>query len=104
MKKNSRPTRKILQEFREISARRRIECREKYRLKIDHLTKKYRRSKEEILKKIPEDMQEFEELRIFDPDQYSDIEEESHEIKIIGDVELTEKELKKNYFHSSFFA
>ena len=37
LKKNSRPSRRMLQEFRNESAKTRVEYREKYRQKLDHL-------------------------------------------------------------------
>ena len=102
MKKNSRPSRRLLQEFRNQSAKVRIEHREKYRQKVEHLKRKYRDSKEELSRKIPEDLTALGGLRIFDPSRYEEIEKEEYDIKIIGDVEINEKELQVLKLHPKF--
>ena len=102
LKKNSRPTRNLIKEFREETARIRIEHREKYRVKIEHLKRKYRESKEDLVRKVPDEMEGLEDLRIFDHRKYNDIEMESYEVKVIGDVELTENELKVLKLHPKF--
>ena len=100
LKKNSRPARGILKEFREASAATRRECRKKYDEKIEHLKRKYReRNKDE---KLPEDMEDLSELRVFNEDRYDEIEKEKYDIKIIGDVELNEKELQILKLHPKF--
>ena len=102
LNKNSRPSRRLLKEFREHAAKVRIEYREKYRQKIEHLSKKYRDSKEELARRIPEDMIELGSLRVFDPSRYDYIEKENYDIKIIGDVEIDEKELLVLKLHPKF--
>ena len=102
LKKNSRPSRRLLKEFREESARVRIEIREKYKVKIEHLRRKYREDKEEQLRRIPPDMLEIGGLRIFDPQRYNEIEVEKYEVKVIGDVQLEENELKVLKLHPKF--
>ena len=102
LQKNSRPARRLLKEFREESARTRKECRKKYDDKIEHLKRKYRHNEEEREKNIPSDMEEISELRIFDKNRYEEIELESYDIKIIGDVELEENEMKVLKLHPKF--
>ena len=102
MKKNSRPSRGLFREFREQSAKTRLECREKFRQKVDHLRRKYRESKEDAMRKIPSDLVELGGLKIFDPARYEEIETENYEIKIIGDLQLDEKELKVLKLHPKF--
>ena len=102
LKKNSRPSRRLLKEFREESARVRIEIRQKYRVKIEHLRRKYREDKDEQLRRIPPDMLDMGGLRIFDPQRYDEIEIENYEVKVIGDVQLDENELKVLKLHPKF--
>ena len=47
-------------------------------------------------------MKELGGLRIFDPERYDSIKEEKYDIKIIGDVELDEKELIMLKLHPKF--
>ena len=102
LKKNSRPARRIFSELREKSATIKIEHRNKYKKKVDHLIQKYRDSEDEIARSIPDDMIDLGGLRIFDPDKYDEIKEEKYDVKIIGDVELDEKELKVLKLHPKF--
>ena len=102
LKKNSRPSRKILQEFREESAKIRIECRNKFKDKIEHLNRKYRESKEDQARRIPPEMALLGNLKIFDPVRFDQIEKEKYEVKIIGDIELDEKEMQVLKLHPKF--
>ena len=102
LNKNSRPARKILKEFREESAKTRIECRTKYEEKINHLKRKYKESKEEKERRLPPDMEDLRELSIFDKERYNNIEVESYEVKVIGDVQLEENEKKVLKLHPKF--
>ena len=101
-KKNSRPTRRMLQEFREHSAKVKLEHREKYRVKIEHLRRKYRKEKDEQQKGVPSDMMEFESLKVFNKDKFDEIEMTEYDIKIIGDVDLSENEKKVLKLHPKF--
>ena len=44
-------------------------------------------------------MKGLEELRIFDPKKYEEIKEEEYEVKIIGEIELSENEMKVLKLH-----
>ena len=100
--KNSRPSRRILKEFREHSTKVKLECREKFKEKVDHLKRKYRDKEEDLVRRIPEDMIDLGGLRIFDPAKYDNIEKEEYDIKIIGDVDIDEKELQVLKLHPKF--
>ena len=102
LKKNSKPSRRLLKEFREESAKIRVDLREKYRRKIEHLSKKYREKKNEMMRRIPLEMIELGGLKVFDPQRYEEIETEEYEVKVIGDVQLDENELKVLKLHPKF--
>ena len=68
------------------------EIKIKYKNKIAHIKEKYRRQELEIQDEIPDDLEEFAQLRVFSKDRYDKIAPESYEPKIIGKVELSEEE------------
>ena len=101
-KKNSRPARRALREFREKANIAREEHRKKYKEKIKHLNNKYRESTDEMIRIIPTDMEELRDLRVFNPERYNEMKEEEYEVKIIGDVKLNENEMKILKLHPKF--
>ena len=92
LKTNSRPYRNLMKELRGEAARTKIELTRKNSKKVEHLKMKYRENTEDKSRRIPEDMEEHRNLRVFSPTKYNEIKEEEYEIKIIGDIEVSEKE------------
>ena len=72
--KNSKPYRAIIKKLRNEAARTRRENKKIYEEKIEHLTAKYRSTEEEKIRKIPEGLEEFDMLSVFDPGKFNEIE------------------------------
>ena len=82
----------LIKELRTEAERTRKEMAEKYRKKLKHLEEKYQEKETE--ERIPTDMEQLKELRIFRQEKFEEIETEEIEVPIIGEVELTENEKK----------
>ena len=82
----------LIKELRTEAERTRREMAEKYRKKLKHLEEKYQEKETE--ERIPTDMEQLKDLRIFRQEKFEEIETEEIEIPIIGEVELTENEKK----------
>jgi hypothetical protein len=74
--KNSKPYRRFMKKLRTEAAKLKKEAKENYEEKLEHLRTKYRKSKEDLSKTIPEGFEEYKTLTIFDPGKFSDIEPE----------------------------
>ena len=74
LKQNSRPYRNIMRQLRGEAARTKIEIMRKNEKKIEHLKNKYRESSTEKARRIPEEMEEHMNLRIFSPNKYKEME------------------------------
>ena len=99
MNKKQRKTQEKLREKSDIT---REEHCKKFENKIQHLNKKYRESLEEKIKIIPSDIEELSRLGVFNPEKFREIKEEEYEIEIIGDIELSENEMKVLKLHPKF--
>ena len=91
-----------MQEFKQEERKVKEELTRKFKKKVDHLKNKYRNNKNEIQEEVPEDITEYSDARIFSKYKYDEIQEESYDIKIVGDVELTVAEKKVLKLHPKF--
>ena len=64
LKKNSRPYRDMNRRLGDIAKKAKMEHREKYERKLNHLRRKYRGEEEDKLSQIPGGMEEYGDLRI----------------------------------------
>ena len=95
-KKNSRRSRNIMKNLRQGAARRKKTMMMKYEGKLKHLRRKYRSTEEEKIDRVPDSMTDLnlDSLSIFNKMKYDDKVTTSYEPDIIGDIILTENELK----------
>ena len=87
LKKNSKPYRAAIKKLRNEAAKTRREQKKIYDDKIENLKRKYRMSEEEKIQKIPEGLEDYDCLSVFDPGKFDEIEMKTYEVETIGDVE-----------------
>ena len=103
--KNSRPYRKIIQELNQEEAKTKKEMTEKYKNKVEHLKNKYgvnKTSDKSQEERAPLDLQEYEDLTIFNKKNFEELEVDSYDVKVIGDIKLTVEEKKVLMLHPKF--
>ena len=100
--KNSKTHRRIMKKLRTEASKKRKEMKKIFDDKIFHLRRKYRETEEEKVRKIPETLEEFDDLSIFDPEKFDEIMTEDYDIQTIGDVDLNENERKILKLHPKF--
>ena len=79
-----------------------LKLKEKYNKKLRHIKDKYREQNEEQENEVPEDLEYYETLKVFNKNKYNEMEKETYKVKIIGDIELDEKELQVLKLHPKF--
>ena len=67
---NSKTYRTTIRGFRDAALARKVEYRDKYDKKLEHLKFKYREDEQEKMDKIPDEIQEYVSLSIFDREKY----------------------------------
>ena len=94
--KNSRKSRNIVKNLRQGAARRKSEIMKKYEVKLKHLRKKFRTDDEEKIDKVPESVADLkiDSLSIFSKLKYDNKVTTGYEPEVIGDIVLTEIELR----------
>ena len=99
---NSRTYRKVIEELREVARRTKHETTAKMKAKNEHLKKKYNIKSQEQQEPPPEDLKKFEDIMIFDKTKYENLKNDSYQIKIIGNVELSNDEKAVLRLHPKF--
>ena len=90
---NKRPYRNMIAYLREEAMYAKNKIKEKYSMKLEHLKKKQKEKDENHLEEeVPDDLIEFEDLKVFDKVEYEKIVAETYDIKVIGDLIITEDE------------
>ena len=84
--------RKLIKHLNETANRTRQELRTKYEKKIEHLKRKYMDDKETELDKVPEEIEEFGGVVVFNKEKFENIKIEEIEIVKYGDVETSKDE------------
>ena len=94
--KNNRRSRNIVKNLRQGAARRKSMMMKKYEAKLKHLRKKFRTDEEEKTDKVPESIADLkiDSLSIFNKMKYDKKVTTGYEPEIIGDITLTENELR----------
>ena len=100
--KNSRPYRKVMQELRQEELKAKQEQTSKFKKKVAHLKAKYNPDKKCEEQEVPQDMLDYKNLTIFQQKKYEDLQIDSYEVKIIGDIKLTVEENKALKLHPKF--
>jgi hypothetical protein len=101
-KKNSKPYRATIKKLRNEAAKTRRENKKIYELKLEHLKIKYRQTEDEKIRRIPEGLEEYDCLSVFDPAKFDEIEVQNYEIETIGKVDLNDNEKKVLQLHPKF--
>ena len=102
IKKNSKPYRKFMLKLGQEEKRKKTQMTIKFKKKVDHLKKKYNSDKNQSELTVPEDIQEFSENAVFDKKKFDTIEETSYDVKVIGDIELSDQEKQVLRLHPKF--
>jgi hypothetical protein len=100
--KNTRKYNREIKILRTEAVALKSRTREKYKEKLNHLHKKYRESLDSKLDKIPEGLQEFSNLSIFDKNKFSEIQPIHYDVKTVGDISLDEDERAILRLHPKF--
>ena len=99
---NSRKYKRVVNHLNKIGRDNKAVLNEKYKNKIKHLKDKYRTKDEEEEKRVPEDLKEYSDLSVYNKEKFDEIEVEEGEVKVIGDVVLTEEEKTVLKLHTKF--
>ena len=101
--KKSRPGQRLLENLRNQAQKEKETLKKKFERKLEHLRKKKldRRDIDEDLKP-PDDIKEFEGLSVFTRNEFESIVTKGYDIKVIGDIELDEKEKAVLKLHQKF--
>ena len=98
----TRPYRRIISYLNKIARDHKDMLNKKYKKKLEHLKAKYKMEEEDEDEEPPVDLQEYGELTVFNKSKYKEIEVKSYEIKVIGDVTLSEEEKAVLKLHNKF--
>ena len=101
--KNSRLYKNTIALLRQEARKRKVEVTTKFKNKDRHLKEKYNKcGRQESDRVIPDDLQEYSDLIIFNKNGYESLEPVSYEVKTIGQVELTQEEKSVLKLHPKF--
>ena len=78
---NSKPYRREIKNLRDAARTVKEEYRKLHSEKLEHLKDKYRKTQEEKTDSIPEEMQEYIELSVFDREKYDRLQEDALEFE-----------------------
>ena len=90
--KNTRTYRRLIQTLKIEANKISQEMSNKYKIKIEHLKKKFREDDIEKIKKLPKGLEDFKNLRVFNQEEFDKIVVESYEVLVIGDLTIDEDE------------
>ena len=100
--KNSKPYRRIIKELRQEAAKIKRESSEKYEEKLKHLKEKYKMKNDEKLSQVPKGLDKFWSLSTFDRGKFDQVEKDSYEVEVIGDITLSDNERSVLSLHPKF--
>ena len=99
----TRMYRRVVNHLNTIARKNKLALNEKYKQKLNHLRHKKSESKIiDTVEEIPEDLKEFYDLSTFNTAKFEAIEIEKYEIKTVGNVELSDDEIKALQLHNKF--
>ena len=101
--KNSKPYRKLMRELRNEAYKVKEEYENEHKEKVQHLKRKFREEESEKLDKVPENLNDYKELSIFNKEKFENIEVREDEILVISEgIELSEDEKALLRLHTKF--
>ena len=100
--RNSKRYRTTIRKLRDAALARKNEMRDKYKDKVRDLKFKYREDTEERLDKIPDEMQDYHNLSIFDREKFERIQIQSYEVTCVGEIHLSNEEKSVLRMHPKF--
>ena len=102
MGKNTKKYRTAIRYLRDAAKAKKAEIRERYKNKLRDLKFKYREDAQEKLDKIPEEMQEYLNLSIFDREKFDKVEIQSYEVTCVGEMQLSNEVKSVLKMHPKF--
>ena len=90
--KNTRRYNGIIKKLRTEARLVKTEYKEKYKNKLEHLLRKYREDEDSRMDKVPENLQEFSNLSVFDKNKFSKVTAVTYDARVVGEVEVDEDE------------
>ena len=102
MGKNSKRYRTAIRSLRDAAKAKKAEIGERYTSKLRNLKFKYREDAQEKLDKIPEEMQEYLNLSIFDREKFDKLEIQSYEVTCVGEMQLSNEVKSVLMMHPKF--
>ena len=94
--------RKKIKNMRQAARRAKLRQKKTYDSKIAFLIKKYKENEEDKLDKVPREIEEYAEAKVFGKRKFDEIEEDKIEVSILGEISLTEPERKVMRLHPKF--
>ena len=82
--------------------RRKTQITAKFKKKVDHLRKKYNIDKKLEDTAVPDDLQEFSDIAVFDKKKFDKLQETCYEVRVIGDIDLSSQEKAVLKLHPKF--
>ena len=99
---NSKPYRGTIRNLRSAAMTIKTSQRKLYAEKIQNLRCKYRENEEEKLDKIPNEMQEFITLSVFDREKFERVNTLTYEVTCVGDLNLIDEQKSIFRLHPNF--
>ena len=100
--KNTKRYRTKIRSFQEKARGIKNEFRELYQDKLEHLKLKYREDKEEQMDRVPDEIEEFVHLSVFDREKYARLETKSYEATCVGEITLPSEQMSILKMHPKF--
>ena len=100
---NSRKYRRIISTLNKLARQSKDKANEKYNKKIQHLREKHKNDgNNDEEDDVPEDLEEYADLSVFNKRKYENIETRSYDVKVIGEVTISDEEEQVLKLHPKF--
>ena len=100
--KKSKRYRSAIKSLRDAAFDKKREYKELYITKLEHLKLKYREDEQEKIDNIPDEMQDYVSLSIFDREKFDRLETKSYEVTCVGNIILSNEEKSVLEMHPKF--
>ena len=98
----TRGHRRVISYLNKVARDTKLKLREKYKQKLEHLRQKREKEKDDEENEVPEDMEEYASLSIFQDKKFKEIETTEYDIKTLGEISLSEEERAVLRLHTKF--
>ena len=98
----TRGYRRVINYLNKVARDTKMKLREKYKQKLEHLRQKRKKEKDELGEEVPEDMEEYANLSVFQDKKYEEIGLTEYEVKTIGEVTISKDEEAVLRLHTKF--